>query len=106
MAEEFVDFLKGLNNKSIEDQLEELKKVVNKMIDLFVNFLDNCTFEFNVINKKITSLETKLINKGQEKIIEPPLNSSRNIGNENTRIALMGELNNLFNKKNNLGKRR
>ena len=108
MAEEFAEFMKKLNSKPIKQQLKELSNVVVNIINLIHDFIDSYTIELGVIHNKIITIETKLINKDnkdQGKIIEPVepvLNPSRIIGNENTRSAVMGELKGLFKKQNNL----
>jgi hypothetical protein len=110
LAEEFAEFISILNNQKPEDQLGELKIVVGKMVDLIVKFVDNYTNELEIIYNKIISLETKrLLSETQklERLTPPPnLNPSRVIGREKVRIAVLGELKDIFKKnKNGVGKK-
>lgn len=108
MAEEFAEFINKLNREPIEDQLTKLKGVVGKMIDLIIRFVDYYTNELEIIDNKIISLETKMLTfetPDLDKLTPPPnFNPPRVVGRENVRVAVLGELKDIFKKhKNGVG---
>ena len=105
MTEEFAESITELNKKPVNEQLEEFKQIVSKLVDLTVKLIDNCSMEFSNIKNKIISLETKKMNIKLPKIKtlsvlpSPPLPQQRPIGDENLRITILGEIKELFEKK-------
>ena len=106
MAEEFAEFMDDLNHKPIENQIAELKSIVISMVNLIERFVDNYTNELEIIHNKIISLETKKLTEELPDIERltpvPNLNPSRVVGRQNVRNAIIGELKDIFNKRNNL----
>jgi len=102
MAEEFAEFMENLNGKTTEEQLTELKQTLSKLVDIIVKFIDNYTIELEILHNKIITLETKDIDISDivalTPIPTPPPPQYRPIGKEGVRIAVLGELKDIFKK--------
>jgi len=105
MTKEFAEFINELNKEPIEKQVSELKDVISKMVVIIERFIDNYIVELEIIHNKIISLETKEMKSKLPKITvlstptPPPPPQKRPIGNENIRKMIIGELKEVFNKK-------
>ena len=109
MAEEFADFIKQANKKSLEEQVIELQTGVGKLINITEKFIKYYDMELSKITNKMIKLETEQMRGKLPKIevlIPPPPAppNTRPIGDENVRVDVMGELKGLFKKhgENNL----
>jgi hypothetical protein len=110
LAEEFADFIEKLNKEPIEIQLEKLKDVINKLVDITEKFINNYTIELGIIHNKIITLDTKILKSTLPKIEviacspPPPPPNSRPIGDENVRTDVLAEIKGLFKKNGDRGK--
>lgn len=106
MAEEFADFIKELNKKSLEEQVIELKVITNKLINITENFIKYYDMELSIIHNKIIKIETEQLRRKLPKIKKLATPSSvapnnRPIVNENVRGAIMSEIKKIFKQKKN-----
>ena len=105
MAEEFADFIKELNKKSLEEQVIELELITSKLVNITEKFINYYDMELSIIHNKIIKIETNQLRSKLPKIKElatsapPPPPQKRPIGDNDVRTTLMNELKEIFRKR-------